>query len=611
MVTVGVKVKKILLYLLLLFIPLKLISASIIINEIMYNPEGDDNNKEFIELYSDEPINLSNFIIADSDSNDTLTLLQYYDSDYHLITEEGFNFSGIEATIYSAGPTIGNNLNKEDSIFLYYNNTLMDSVSYTDICESGHSLEYFNGNFYCSFYLGGTPGKPNSQKTQDYSNIIINEFLPDPKGDDNAPMPEGEFIELYNNGDNETDLAGLYFQDSAGHKLYITDTTTIDGTIIESENYLAVYTNEFSGFLNNQGFEEIKLYDPYGNLIDKVTYADSEESLSWALVSNIWRYRQPSPNEKNPKDEVEMESSFKILGIEDLGDDNESEFGDIIKVNFYVYKGNTSKSSIKLYVENDEDRISKITKASLQNKYTNNTLTLPVFIYPNCNEKYEDGDYYAKIGWTSLSKEEDSFRIKLKGINEDNCDKMYVEKKPRAGTLDQNLLEAPGAIESNKQFTVKVELTNNDGSDHMVDLYSYVYRGSKSYSGERDSNKKSILVKTGETKEAELESIVNGAEPGDYSLKIKVKRDDQKTEKEITQPIKVLEKGINQENIGQKEEKIELKETQGKDYTLLESTKQPEIIYESTSERAKKLIPQLFIALLVIYSAVLTWKRTN
>jgi len=577
----------------------------------MYNPEGDDNNKEFIEIYSDEPINLSNFIIADLKSDDTLTLLQYYDSDYYLITEEGFNFSDIEASVYSTGPTIGNNLNKEDSIFLYYNNTIIDNVSYTDICESGYSLEFFEGDFYCSFYLGGTPGKPNSHRTQDYSNIIINEFLPDPRGDDNAPMPDGEFIELYNKGDNETDLAGLYLKDSADHKLYITDTTTIDGTIIESESYLTVYTNEFSGFLNNEGFEEIKLYDPYGNLINKVTYADSEESLSWSLINNIWKYRQPSPDEKNPEDKVEMESSFKILGIEDLGDDNESEFGDIIKVNFYVYKGNTTKSSIKLYVENDEDRISKITKASLQNKYTNNTLTLPVFINPNCNEKYENGDYYVKIGWTSLSKEEDSYKIKIDGINEDNCDKMYVERKTRKGTLNHNLMEAPGVVEPDKDFTVKVELMNNDEEDHNVDVYSYVYRGNKCYSPARESNKKIVMVKAGETKEIELDNIVSGTEPGDYSLKIKIKRDDQKTEKEITQPIKILAEGIQQEEeyIETKEEKIQVKEKEIEDLTTLESKKQPAIVYESTSIKSKNLVVYLLVGLLVIYAAILTWKR--
>jgi hypothetical protein len=599
----GVKIRKIILFFLFLFLSIGFVSATMRINEIMYNPEGDDNNKEFIEIYSDEKINLSGFIIGDLRSNDTLTLLQYYDSDYYLIVEEGFNLSGIEASVYSAGATIGNNLNKDDSLFLYYNGTLIDHVSYTDICKSGYSLEYFNESFYCSFYLGGTPAKMNSDRNQDYSGIRINEFFPDPRGDDDAPMPDGEFIELYNKGE-DIELAGLYLEDYAGHRLYITDTTTIDGTFLEEKSYLAVYMNKFSGFLNNEGFEEIRLYDTFENLIDKISYGGSEEALSWSLVDGIWQYRLPSPNEKNPREKVEMVSSFKIEGLEDVTD-NESEFGDLIKVKFHVYKGNTTKSSIKLFIENDEDRITKTAKAMLHDRFTNYSLTLPVQIKPNCNEKYVDGDYYVKIGWTAFSKAEDTFKLKIEGINMKNCDKIYVERKPRKGTLKHSLLEMPGAVEINKEFTLKVEVMNNDEEDHVVDLYSYIYRGNKCYSGEREENKKSVFVKAGETKEFELENKVTDAEPG-YKLKIKVKRDDQKTEKEVTQAIKVFQEKIEREI----EEKIELKEEDKEEgYTVLESIKQPKIIYESSSIKAKKLVVYLFIGLLIIYAGVLTWRR--
>ena len=41
----------------------------------------------------------------------------------------------------------------------------------------------------------------------------------------------------------------------SGHRIHVTDTTTIDGTVAEPEDYLAVYLNGFSGFLNNDGFE--------------------------------------------------------------------------------------------------------------------------------------------------------------------------------------------------------------------------------------------------------------------------------------------------------------------------------------------------------------------
>ncbi|MBT6995395.1 hypothetical protein HN953_02100, partial [Candidatus Woesearchaeota archaeon] len=43
------------------------------ITEIMYNPEGSDNNKEYLEIYTD--LNLENYTIKDLYSQDTLTLI--------------------------------------------------------------------------------------------------------------------------------------------------------------------------------------------------------------------------------------------------------------------------------------------------------------------------------------------------------------------------------------------------------------------------------------------------------------------------------------------------------------------------------------------------------
>ncbi len=607
--------------LLILTLVAKLTFAEIIINEIMYNAEGNDNNKEFIEIYSDKPINLSDFIIADSSSNDTLTLLQEADSDYYLITEEGFNLSNIESSVYSAGATIGNNLNAQDTLYLYHkNNTLIQSISYTDICGSGRSLEYFNGSFHCSFYDGGTPGRPNSIMNLDYSNIIINELFPNPQGNDDDLMPNGEFIELYNKENNNTNLAGIYFKDSSNHKIHISDTTTINGTTINSENCLAVYMNGFSGFLNNDGFEEITLYDPDGNIIDKVTYSDPPEALSASLSNNMWHYRLPTPNKENQKIDPKTESEFYIHGIEDLNDENETEFGDIVKVRFSVYKGDTTKNSIKVYIENEEDRITKITKAYLYNKFTNYTLTIPLFIYPNCNEKLEDGDYYAKVAWTSSSEEEDEFKIKVNGINMKNCDKIYVEKKPRRGTLDYKLVEAPSSIEIDKEFTSTIKLTNNNDEDLLVDISSYVYRGPKSYSGDRELNKRTVLVEEGKSNNFELKNTITQAEPGPYSLKIKIKREDQKTEKAITKKVNIIypepeEKTIElQENLKSESPSIIIEQNPNQitaersPLLMILEARKPKLIYESPSIKSKKLSTSFLIALLAIYSAILTYK---
>jgi len=590
---------------------ISLVSAEIRINEVMYNPEGNDNNQEFVEIYFNVDLNLTNFIFGDIVSNDSLELLQYYDSDYSLIVEEGFNYSGFDVSVYSVGATIGNNLNTEDSLFFFYpNGSLVDNVSYSDDCSSGYSLEYFNGSFFCSFYLGGTPGRVNSNKNQDYSNLIINELLVDPVGDDNAAMPEGEFIEIYNEDNESVDLVGAFFSDNSNHKLYITDTNVVDGTRIGSNGYLVIYVNGFSGFLNNDGLEEIKFYDPYGNMIDTISYSYSEEDLSWSLVDNLWQLRLATPSLKNYEEEPERESSFEI---EDIDAGSKVEFGDIIKVEINAYKGDTTKKSIKLYVENDEDRISKITKADLNDKFTDYSFTLPVQLYSNCNGAYDNDDYEIKIGWTSSSSAEDSYPIEVNGNNDEVCDKIYVEREPRKGKLEYNLLECSGSAYVGEEIISKVELMNNDDQDHMVDLYSYVYRGSKCYSGEREDNLKKVLVKAGESKEFELSNKVEEAEEGDYKIKIKVKRDDQKTTKEITEDIKLLALPlIEKEEILAVASEIEKDEENLNVSSVLNEdkcTSEVKLVYESTSVKSRNMAGTLIIIVLTGLCAFLIFRK--
>ena len=44
--------------------------------------------------------------------------------------------------------------------------------------------------------------------------IKLNEIMPDPAGDDNAPMPNGEWVELYNQGSWPVDVNGWWLYDA-------------------------------------------------------------------------------------------------------------------------------------------------------------------------------------------------------------------------------------------------------------------------------------------------------------------------------------------------------------------------------------------------------------
>src|SRR3989338_1284140 len=109
------------------------------ITEVFPNPIGDDNNKEFIEIYNPTGVNLSGYVIGDEASNDTLVGLFYENGTYALVVEEGFAWQILNssASIYSAGATIGNNLgNTQDSVFFYDSEkVLLESMQYSDAAK--------------------------------------------------------------------------------------------------------------------------------------------------------------------------------------------------------------------------------------------------------------------------------------------------------------------------------------------------------------------------------------------------------------------------------------------------------------------------------------------
>jgi len=121
---------KLLLFLIFLFV-LPAINAELFINEVMYDPEGKDNNNEFIEIYTDS--NLSGFIVADAVSEDVLQEIQNINSNYSIIVEDEFSIENTSANIYSVGAAIGNNLNNDRDIIVIKDleGKIIDVFSYT------------------------------------------------------------------------------------------------------------------------------------------------------------------------------------------------------------------------------------------------------------------------------------------------------------------------------------------------------------------------------------------------------------------------------------------------------------------------------------------------
>ncbi len=404
-------------------------ASALQITEIMYNPEGSDNNREYIEIYSEEKLNLTNFTIKDSNSEDNLELLRN-GNNYYLIVEENFNYSNLNATVYSAGAAIGNGLNNnEDIIILLENLTIKETVHYFSEWggdSNNMSICVINNTWKECI---STPGYQNKipQNSEEYS-LIISEFLPNPVGLDSAQAPEGEWIEIFNNGSQVIDLEEFILRDEKRNEIIITETNT--KLEINPGEYSIIYMNGEWGFLNNNGFEKIEILDKDYNIIDSVSYEGSEEGLSWSLIDSFWNLVIPTPKEKNSDQEIKKESTIEIENIY-LGTDNKAKFGDNIRVRIKLYKGDTTKEEIKVYLEKEGEKITKVTKFKIFDKFSENILTIPLQILPNCNSKFPNEYYNLHIEGIGTSIEEE---IYLEGNSGELCETIL---ETRVETLEE------------------------------------------------------------------------------------------------------------------------------------------------------------------------------
>ncbi len=433
---------------------INLVSADVIINEVMYDPL--DGN-EWVEIYNNGyAVNLSGWNISDNNAVDQISCcnnncsLVINPNEYLIIADKDSTLN-LNRMLCVDDNSIGNGLsNSGDKLNLSYENYSFYMEYDGSKGNNGYTLEYYNNNWYESLNLGGTPGRENEindNVNQDFSQLEITEFLPNPEGYDDAPMPEGEWIEIYNKGNKDLDLTGLIFKDNANHKLIITNVNT-ETIIIKARDYLAVYTNGKFGFLNNDGLEIIKLFDLDGELIDEISYSDSREGVSWSKVDNLWRLNVPSPGKKNFKNEDNLETNLEIDTIY-LGSDNKAKFGDLVRVKIKIYKGDTTKNSVKLYVEGDE-RISKETRVNIYDKFVEHDLILPIQLDANCKEKFKDGKYFVIVEGLD---ERDERKIQIGGRNSNLCEKTRCEKCEKC--ILQDSCELTGHLVQNSENLLK------------------------------------------------------------------------------------------------------------------------------------------------------------
>ncbi|MBU4245810.1 MAG: lamin tail domain-containing protein, partial [Nanoarchaeota archaeon] len=277
--------------------------GDIIINEIVSDP---DEGKEWIEFYNTTSniINIEGWEVYDG-SNKIYTLLGVIYPNSFITIEINNRLNNSGDAIYLSD---ANNFSIAQLIYGDWNGSMIEAP------KKGESIaRETNGSYKITTIL--TKNYENQfleeQETveiqkitsnnfyQSDINIIeqfitVNEILPNPEGSDTT----GEWIELYNSGDEDINLGGIYLDDMEGGS---NPYKIPNDTIIKASGYLLFPYNKTKLSLNNTN-DSARILDQDKNEIINIEYDDAKEGLSYALLDDDWQWTSsPTPLAENIK----------------------------------------------------------------------------------------------------------------------------------------------------------------------------------------------------------------------------------------------------------------------------------------------------------------------
>jgi hypothetical protein len=572
------------------------LAQGLVINEIMANTVADESLNEWIELYNEEntELNLSGWIIGDEKDNDSIqgglygkegTILGPFG--YAIITDEAtraynnFNISADALRLYVNDASIGNGLgNEQDTIFIYDNfGNIIDVRSYFKTTP-GLSLALINGSLNLSYPTPGYANDPTLTSDCDYSaELILSKSI------------------FGNSSDFSFRVRVLRV---SGQKTNFSSRAKIEN-------------------MNGELFREYKPFtlEEISNRRTSIEYTPNlEEGRSYEIGANITTFCNDT-NAKNDFDNrivtikgkpLKQDSFLQIQNVLDLGSDKKAKFGQIVRVRLSAYKGNTKKESIAIWIEDEDgERVSKQSRFGLESRFTNYSLTIPVQIFSNCDKEFDEGSYFVKGEGLGTEHE---FEMDISGFTSSICEGVKSPTKNSAiKKLEVYLKEFNDTFEAGKEVDTKIILDNGGEKSIPVSLWSYVYRGSKSYSGIREGNMIKLIVEPHSIHEAKLKNIVEDADGGNYKYKVVVKKDNQKTNTELIREIVIVDNEAFERGVYETTENTQ--NGKNKVISTANTALMPNygLVYESSTEKARSLVPVFLIALSIFLNILLIIRK--
>lgn len=365
---------------------------------------------------------------------------------------------------------------------------------------------------------------------------------------------------------------------------------------------------EFFNTISNDTFDytiEYWVEDIFGNVIKQKTNTTNDNKKSYTpifkeldkaflLKNKLFALcNNSSPNTSSEKLVAVIGSSIETeITIDSVN--KEIIFGDTINLKLSIDKGDTTKYSIKVYI----DKITEIYYIRLYEKNTQYQFSIPLITKDNCDNKSKEGKYTLIIDGLDTKIEEDIF------IKNSICKKeQQINKKE----LKINVTQVPFFLDNNNDISILID--NQENIPHKIMAYSYIYRGSKSYSGDRTSNNFTINIPQNSKTKINLTNKLDNITNGNYSLKIRIFIDDKKTPIEYTYDTKYLK----ETNLGYQSSPIKYNELLSYNNTNISNNTNNSnypinsynqitgmATYISRNETSKSLIMVFFVVILMI-----------
>lgn len=265
-------------------------SDAIHINEFIPNPEGNDSELEFIELYnsSSHDVDLGGWVV-DTGGSAVFTI-----DNGTILAAQTF------LTFYSADKNISLTNTSDHIQFIRPDAVVQDDITYTSSIEGYSYIRKDDGTYEGSSTptpnVANVPATPMPTPTFEVTpmpmvDVHISEFLPNPDGDDG----ELEFIELMNGSAAPVDLSGWGIDTGPTSRFQIGPDISIP-----ADGFLVFFSLSHDISLSNSG-DHIQLIRPDNIVQDDISYSSSKEGYSYNR-SDSGTYPEsftPTPNAAN------------------------------------------------------------------------------------------------------------------------------------------------------------------------------------------------------------------------------------------------------------------------------------------------------------------------